>query len=64
VLPAGRRDDLPPLPAVAYLVDEAARAARPAEQSAGGNFYQRTLRIIELFERVAERNRGSQTVSG
>lgn len=50
------------LPAVQYLVDEASRPrpARPAPELAAradGNFYQRTLWVIDLFEKVAERNR-------
>lgn len=50
------------LPAVQYLVDEASRPrpARPATEliaRVDGNFYQRTLWVIDLFEKVAERNR-------
>ena len=50
------------LPAVQYLIDEACRE-RPTRASLAsparpdGNFYQRTLWVIDLFEKVAERNR-------
>ncbi len=53
VAPAAATPELPPLPAVAYLVEAAAGAA-PAELPARG-FYERTVRVIELFERVVER---------
>ena len=60
VLPAAAGTQ-PPLPAVQFLVDAAAHAdgRRPQVPSpdAGGNFYQRTLWVIDLFDRVAERNR-------
>jgi hypothetical protein len=52
---------LSPLPSVRFLVD-AARAA-PARRSPrgsarpDGNYYERTLWVMDLFERVAERNR-------
>jgi phytoene synthase len=42
-----------PLPAVRFLVDAAASDERPRR-----TFYQRTLRVIDLFERQAERHRG------
>ena len=52
---------LEPLPAVQFLVEAAARVAgrmpHAPDASAGGNFYQRTLWVIDLFDRVAERNR-------
>jgi len=54
---------LSPLPSVRFLVD-AARAA-PARRSPrgsarpDGNYYERTLWVMDLFERVAERNRGA-----
>lgn len=41
-----------PLPAVRWLVDAAASAELP-----GRTFYQRTLRVLDLFERHAERRR-------
>jgi hypothetical protein len=63
-VPAARLD---PLPAVQYLVEAALRTSNrtphvPASAtgvaaSAQGNFYERTLWVIELFERVAERKR-------
>ncbi len=43
----------PPLPAVRFLVDAAASGERPNR-----TFYQRTVRVIDLFERQAERQRG------
>jgi hypothetical protein len=43
----------PPLSAVRFLVDAAASRERPNR-----TFYQRTLRMIDLFERQAERHRG------
>jgi phytoene synthase len=51
------------IPAVQFLVDEAGRARSPrrADESparADGSFYERTLWVIDLFEKVAERNRG------
>jgi 15-cis-phytoene synthase len=45
---------LPPLPAVAFLVE----AAADEEALAGRTFYQRTLRVLDLFERVGQRQRG------
>ncbi len=42
-----------PLPAVRFLVDAAASGERPAR-----TFYQRTLRMIDLFERQGQRQRG------
>jgi phytoene synthase len=63
-VPAARLD---PLPAVQYLVEAALRtsgrtphvpaSATGVAASAQGNFYERTLWVIELFERVAERKR-------
>jgi phytoene synthase len=44
-----------PLPAVRFLVDAAAAAELP-----GRTFYQRTVRMLDLFERRAERARGAQ----
>lgn len=44
----------PPLPAVQFLVDAAARDELPAR-----NFYQRTLRVLDLFERVELRQRSA-----
>ena len=41
-----------PLPAVRFLVDAAASDARPAR-----TFYQRTGRVLEIFERAGERRR-------
>jgi phytoene synthase len=54
---------LSPLPSVRFLVD-AARAVptrRPprGEARPDGSFYERTLWVMDLFERVAERNRGA-----
>jgi hypothetical protein len=43
-----------PLPAVRFLVDAAA-----SEQLPDRTFYQRTLRVLDLFERHAERQRTS-----
>ena len=56
---------LSPLPSVRFLVD-AARAVptrRPprGEARPDGSFYERTLWVMDLFERVAERNRGALT---
>ena len=54
---------LTPLPAVRFLVEAAQRPSGRlphvpgATASATGSFYQRTLWVIDLFERVAERNR-------
>ncbi len=48
---AGRESS--PLPAVRFLVDAAACDELPRR-----TFYQRTLRIVDLFERQAERRRG------
>jgi phytoene synthase len=47
------------LPAVQFLIDAVAVAAHRVERAPEQqpNFYDRTLRIIDLFERVAERNR-------
>jgi hypothetical protein len=42
-----------PLPAVRFLVDAAA-----SEELPGRTFYQRTVRMLELFERVGMRQRG------
>jgi phytoene synthase len=63
-VPAARLD---PLPAVQYLVEAALRtsnrtphvpaSASTVAASARGNFYERTLWVIEMFERVAERKR-------
>lgn len=41
-----------PLPAIAYLVDAAVREDLP-----GRTFYQRTVRVLDLFERVGQRQR-------
>ena len=43
-----------PLPAVRFLVDAAASGELPAR-----TFYQRTLRIVDLFERQTQRLRGA-----
>jgi 15-cis-phytoene synthase len=43
-----------PLPAVRFLVDAAATDERPSR-----TFYQRTLRVIDLFERQGQRQRGT-----
>jgi phytoene synthase len=43
-----------PLPAVQFLVDAAARDELPAH-----NFYQRTLRVLVLLERVEQRQRAA-----
>jgi 15-cis-phytoene synthase len=45
-----------PLPAVRFLVDAAASSELPAR-----TFYQRTLRIVDLFERQTQRVRGTAT---
>ncbi len=42
-----------PEPAVRFLVDTAARDELPAR-----TFYQRTLRVLEMFERMEQRQRG------
>ncbi len=42
-----------PLPAVRFLVDAAADGEMPVR-----TFYQRTLRVLDLFERVGQRQRG------
>jgi phytoene synthase len=79
VLPA-RPGHVAALPAVQYLIDAALAtggraphvpAVNAAEPAASGNFYQRTLWVIDLFDRVAERNRratidrtGATQVSG
>jgi phytoene synthase len=56
--PAGH---LAPLPAIRYLVEAAAQPAgrtpHAPQADRGGNFYQRTLWVMDLFDRVAERNR-------
>lgn len=59
VSPAGENTALAPLPAVQFLVDAAAHAATP--EAPPGSFYNRTLRVIDLFERVAERDRVSRS---
>ena len=41
-----------PLPAIRHLVDAAAREELPAR-----TFYQRTVRVLDLFERVGQRQR-------
>jgi phytoene synthase len=41
-----------PLPAIAHLVDAAVREDLP-----GRTFYQRTVRVLDLFERVGQRQR-------
>ena len=41
-----------PLPAIAHLVDAAVREDLPAR-----TFYQRTVRVLDLFERVGQRHR-------
>ncbi len=46
-----------PLPAVRFLVDAAASSELPRR-----TFYQRSLRMIGLFERQAQRGRGALTV--
>ncbi len=54
VAPAPAVDDLAPLAAIRYLVEAAtAHVHEPAPRG----FYQRTVWVIELFERVAERDR-------
>jgi 15-cis-phytoene synthase len=45
---------LPPLPAVRYLVDAAADDRLP-----GRTFYQRTVRMLDLFEKLGQRQRGA-----
>jgi hypothetical protein len=49
----GAGTELPPLPAVAYLVRAAGSIELPRH-----TFYQRTVSVIDLFERVAQRRRG------
>jgi phytoene synthase len=60
VLPV-RLQDAPTdvLPAVQFLIDAVITAEHRVERAPAQqpNFYDRTLRIIDLFERVAERNR-------
>ena len=46
----------PPLPAIRFLVDAAASAELPRR-----TFYQRTLRVLDLFERRAQRARSALT---
>jgi 15-cis-phytoene synthase len=58
LVPAAVDPKLAPLPAVQFLVDAAAVAPRPA--LASGSFYDRTLWVIDLFERVAERDRAAR----
>lgn len=57
VLPPGRPLQAgaaaPPLPAVRFLVEAASADALPAR-----TFYQRTVRVLDLFERVGQRQRG------
>lgn len=43
----------PPLPAVRFLVDAAARDELPQR-----TLYQRTIRVLDLFDRVGQRRRG------
>jgi hypothetical protein len=45
-------DGAPPLPAIAHLVDAAAGEDLPAR-----TFYQRTVRVLDLFERIGQRQR-------
>lgn len=61
-LPVQTARPMRPLRAVRFLVDAAKAPVvhRPAAEpraDPSGNFYQRTLWVIDLFERVAERNR-------
>jgi phytoene synthase len=54
IAPARGAADLAPLPAIRYLVDAGvSHVHRPRPQS----FYERTVWVIELFERIAERDR-------
>lgn len=56
--PASRHRRLEPLPAIAYLVEAGVAASRPrARLSPHGNFYQRTLWVIDLLEQVEQRHR-------
>lgn len=64
--PAGH-DNPQAIQAVQFLVDEASRPRtrlRGAESQAraDGSFYERTLWVIDLFEKVAQRNRGRALV--
>ena len=43
-----------PLPAIRHLVDATAREELPAR-----TFYQRTVRVLDLFERVCQRQRSA-----
>jgi phytoene synthase len=52
IAPARRNDALTPLPAIRYLVEAGASRAH-----APRSFYDRTVWVIEMFERVAQRDR-------
>jgi phytoene synthase len=58
--PAPFEAHLPALPAVAFLVDAAFLGPLAAPALPRGNFYQRTLRMLELFERQEQRRRAAQ----
>jgi 15-cis-phytoene synthase len=59
--PAPFEAHLPALPAVAFLVDAALQGAVAAPTLPRGNFYQRTLRMLELFERQEQRRRAARS---
>jgi phytoene synthase len=54
IAPAARNETLAPLPAIRYLVEAGAAQASAREHR---SFYDRTVSVIEIFERVAERDR-------
>ena len=54
--PAPPRTRLEPVPAIAYLVEACVAAPRP-RLLPRGNFYQRTLWVLDLLEQVEHRNR-------
>ena len=51
------RQGVAPIPAVQYLVNAAASDALPQR-----SFYDRTVRVVDLFERVAQRDRLQRAV--
>jgi hypothetical protein len=58
IAPARRNDALAPLPAIRYLVEAGA-----SRTHAPRSFYDRTVWVIEMFERVAQRDRLERLVT-
>lgn len=65
-VPAPPAAPAPPLPAVQFLVEATLSGSRGRASGtvADAGMYQRTVRIIESFERVAQRNRMARAHSG